>query len=122
MTTGLDLCEIDRIRHSMRNPRFCGRVLGEWEYEQLKERGFPPQSVAASFSAKEAFGKAMHTGLAGFSLREVQLMRKPNGVPYLALSGAAARLADGWQFSVSVTHTAATAAAVVLGERKDAEI
>ena len=104
-TVGLDLCEIDRIRQSMQRSHFCKRVLGQREYAQLEQRGFPVQSVAASFSAKEAFGKAMGTGVRGFALREVQLLRAENGAPILYLSGAAAQLAAGWTFTVSVTHT-----------------
>ncbi|MCH3972524.1 MAG: holo-ACP synthase [Oscillospiraceae bacterium] len=119
MTVGLDLCEIERIRRSMQNPHFCSRVLGKQEFAQLQKRGFPAQSVAASFCAKEAFGKAMGTGLRGFSLCEVELLRAKTGAPRLCLSGKAAELAAGWQFQVSVTHTAAAAAAVVLGERKE---
>ncbi|QNO16942.1 holo-ACP synthase [Caproicibacterium amylolyticum] len=120
LAVGIDLCEIDRIQRSMRNPRFCREILGEQEFAQLQGRGFPAQSVAASFSAKEAFAKAMGTGLCGFSLREVELLRQRNGAPYLHLTGRAAALAAGWEFSVSISHTGSTAAAVVAGERKEA--
>ncbi|HCA71516.1 MAG TPA: holo-[acyl-carrier-protein] synthase [Ruminococcaceae bacterium] len=119
LTAGIDLCEINRIRRSMRNPHFCKKILGKEEFVQLQNRGFPAQSVAASFSAKEAFGKAMKTGLCCFTLGEVQLLRGTNGAPILSLSGRAARLADGWTFAVSVTHTATTVAVVVVGEREE---
>lgn len=118
LVLGIDLCEIDRIRRSMRNPRFCSKILGQQEFAQLQERGFPAQSVAASFCAKEAFSKAMGTGLRGFALCEVELLRRENGAPYLHLSGKAAALAAGWELSVSISHTGRTAAAVVIGERK----
>ena len=124
LLTGLDLVEIDRIRKAMQRPRFCRRVLGEEEYRQLSLRGFPCQSVAASFCAKEAFGKALGTGISGFALSEVQLLRRENGSPYLAFSGEALRMAQksGAVFSVSITHTRLYAAAVVLGEvRQDSK-
>ncbi len=118
LLTGFDLVEIDRIREAMQRPRFCRRVLGEEEYRQLSLRGFPCQSVAASFCAKEAFGKALGTGISGFALADVQLLRKENGAPYLSLAGEAKRLAQekNADFSVSVTHTRLYAAAVVVGE------
>lgn len=118
LLTGFDLVEIDRIRKAMQRPRFCRRVLGEEEYRQLSLRGLPCQSVAASFCAKEAFGKALGTGVSGFALSEVQLLRKENGCPYLSLSGEALRMAQERNvvFSVSVTHTRLYAAAVVVGE------
>lgn len=115
LLVGTDLIEIKRIAESMRNPRFCKRILGKTEYKQLAERGFLAQSVAASFCAKEAFAKAIGTGLGGFCLGEAELLRAPGGRPELCLSGKAAELGAGIRFSVSVTHTDSTAAATVVG-------
>jgi len=120
LLTGFDLVEIDRIRTAMQRPRFCRRVLGEEEYHQLSLRGFPCQSVAASFCAKEAFGKALGTGISGFALAEVQLLRRENGSPYLVFSGRALRMVQksNADFSVSITHTRLYAAAVVISETR----
>ena len=116
-SVGLDLVEIGRIRQAMRRDRFCREILGGEEYRQLESRGFPPQSVAASFSAKEAFSKAIGTGVRGFSLADVELLRQENGKPYLRLQERAKTTAEkaGFTvFSVSVTHTREYAAVVVL--------
>ncbi len=120
LSVGIDLVEIKRIKNSIRNPRFCSRVLGKSEYAQLASRGFPVQSIAASFCAKEAFSKALGTGIRGFKLYEVELLREENGKPYLHLTGNAAQIASQQNklFSVSVTHTKEYAAAVVIGEEK----
>ena len=120
VSVGIDLEEVGRIRRSLENPRFCARVFGAEEAAQLAGRGFPAQSAAACFCAKEAFGKALGTGVRGFSLREVQLLRRPSGQPYLYLSGRALELARerGLSFSVSVTHTREYAAVVVAGEQQ----
>lgn len=118
LLAGTDLVEIRRIQKSMKNPRFCERILGVEEYSQLQSRGFPAQSVAASFCAKEAFSKAVGTGLGAFDLREAQLLRDASGKPSLYLSGRALNLAACARFSVSVTHTAEYASAVVVGELK----
>ncbi len=115
-SAGIDLVEIGRIRRSMKNPRFCKRVLGRSESAQLALRGFPVQSVAASFCAKEAFSKAVGTGFSGFGPKDVELIRRPSGRPSLLLSGGALRLAGGARFSVSVSHTEQYACAVVMGE------
>jgi holo-[acyl-carrier-protein] synthase len=121
LLVGIDLVEINRIEKSIKNPRFCSRVLGKTEYSQLEMRGFPVQSIAASFSAKEAFSKALGTGLRGFSMDEVELLRGVDGRPSLSLSGRALEIADSHnlRFSVSVTHTRLYAAAVVIGEEKE---
>lgn len=117
LSVGLDLIEIKRIRAAMRRAAFCEKILGEREYRQLEGRGFPPQSVAASFSAKEAFSKAIGTGVKGFSLQDVELLREENGRPRLALgkrAEEAAKKAGFAAFSVSITHTKEYASAVVL--------
>ena len=121
IAVGIDSVEIHRIQKSVGNPRFCRRVFGNSEYSQLALRGFSPSSAAASFSAKEAFAKVLGTGVRGFSLSEVELLRDEWGAPYLKLSGAAAQMAEEkgfMRFSVSVTHTKQTATVIVIGERK----
>lgn len=42
-----------------------------------------PQTAAANFAAKEAFGKALGTGLLReFALCETEALRDENGAPY----------------------------------------
>ena len=100
-SVGLDLVEIGRVQKAMKRSRFCRKIL----------------SVAASFSAKEAFSKAIGTGVRGFSLADVELLRQENGKPYLRLQERAkmtAGKAGFTVFSVSVTHTREYAAVAVL--------
>lgn len=119
LLVGTDLIEVERIARSMEKEHFVARVFGEEERAELAAKGFSAQSAAVCFCAKEAFGKAMGTGLAGFSLGEVQLLHKAGGQPYLALSGKAAVLAQGVQFAVSAAHTKDYATVTVVGERAD---
>lgn len=82
-----------------------------------------PATIAASFAAKEAFSKALGTGIRGFALAEVSVLRDSLGAPYFALSGRAARLAEerGLRFSVSLSHTEDLAAAFVVAWREGKE-
>lgn len=117
LSVGIDLEEIARVKQSMRNPGFCRRILGEEEYRQLAAREFPPQSVAASFCAKEAFSKVLGTGVRNFSLKEVELLRRENGAPYLHLHGRALTLFEslgGRELAVSVSHTRELVTVVVV--------
>ena len=115
------MVEIKRIKRAMRREHFLKRILGTTEYDQLKERGFPIQSVAASFCAKEAFVKAVGTGFCGVSLKEIELLRDQCGKPYFYLSGKAQVLQQelNADFCVSVTHTKEYASAVVVAEKGD---
>ena len=61
--------------------------------------------------------KAIGTGVRGFSLADVELLRQENGKPYLRLQERAKTTAEkaGFTvFSVSVTHTREYAAVAVL--------
>lgn len=118
---GMDLVEIKRMERSIQSKHFCKRVFGEREYDELLKRGFPTQSAAACFAAKEAFSKAIGTGIRGFSLNEVEVLHYENGKPYLFLSGNALKMAENLSFDVSITHTDETAGAIVLAFPKKEE-
>ena len=77
MRIGLDTVEVSGlwlVARSMR--RLFERVFGGQEREEWMLRRFAPQSAAAAFAAKEAFSKALGTGIRGFSLTEVQLVAR----------------------------------------------
>jgi len=116
---GTDLERIDRVAEILKNPAFLPRFFGESERAELASRGNPPASVCAAFCVKEAFGKALGTGLR-YPMREVELVHEPGGRPTLKLSGWAARTAAslGLRFHVSVSHTAEYAIATVLAEQE----
>ena len=122
LRVGIDHVEIKRIAKAMRNPKFLPRFFGEREIALLERRGLPAASVAAGFCAKEAFSKALGTGLRGFYLREVELLREENGRPFLSFCGRALDLVkkSGMRFEVSVSHNryCAMAQVVAYGNEK----
>lgn len=115
---GLDLAELSRIARLVERHADLSRVYGPEELRLLQRRR-STGSYAANFCAKEAFAKALGTGIRGFCLSEVELLRGPKGEPYLHLTGRARGIAEarGLRFHVSVTHTREYAAAVVIAER-----
>ncbi len=80
-----------------------------------------PETIAANFAAKEAFSKALGTGIRGFSLTEVSVLRNELGAPYFVFSGEAEKIVRelGLQFSVSLTHTDELAAAFVVAWQQE---
>lgn len=121
-TVGTDILEIARIkRHIDEKDRFFERYYGDDERAELKSRNYSAQTATGMFCAKEAFSKALGTGLVGFSLREVQLLHDENGAPYLKLSGNAEKQAvqRNMRFSVSISHTDSIAIATVIGYTAD---
>ena len=119
ISNGIDLIEIDRIKKSLESEGFRTRVFGADELSELESR--KAQSYAAAFCAKEAFGKAVGTGLCGFDMKDVQVLHDENGKPYFRLSGRAKELADslGYEFALSITHTDLYAAAIVTAYTKE---
>lgn len=118
--TGIDAVDIERIKKSMKKQNFLTKMLGAEEYTYYEKKGFPPESIAAAFCAKEAFSKAMGTGIRGFSLSEVEVLHDALGKPYYKFSGKAKQLVDAkhLRFSLSVTHTDTTAFAVATGVKR----
>lgn len=120
---GIDLVEIERIENSIKRRGFLARWFGDRELAEYKSRGGRVSYIAANFCAKEAFSKAIGTGIRGFELREVELLRDALGKPYLVLSGKAAEIAAslGVEFETSVSHTKQYAVAVVEAFAKENE-
>lgn len=117
---GIDLCDAGRIAKSLEKATFCNYVYAPAEQALLsglsgKRRA---ETAAANFAAKEAFLKAAGTGLGGFALSELALLRAENGAPYFELSGRAAAWATqhGLTVHVSLTHENGLANAIVLLE------
>lgn len=116
MNIGIDTVEIKRIEAMLKKEQFLSRVFSEAEQKEFALKNNKPQHVAAAFAAKEAFSKALGTGLCGFSLTEVSLLHYENGKPYLSFSGNALSIVEknNLSFDVSVTHTDSIATVVVI--------
>ena len=111
---GSDLCSIERIQKSLDRfgDRFEQRAFTDIERARASERPFTRAgTLAKRFAAKEAFAKAVGTGIAeGVFLKDIGVINAKNGAPTLALTGgAAARLAaltpEGHEAVVHLTLT-----------------
>ncbi|MEN6297905.1 MAG: holo-ACP synthase [Rectinema sp.] len=118
---GIDIVHVDRIRRWVENPSILERFFHPAEIETARSRNKGMAlSLAARFAAKEAFGKALGTGLAHFALREVAVVNDSLGRPHLQLEGSARREFErhgGGTIHVSMTHEGDNAVAVVILEK-----
>ncbi|MGQ0700099.1 MAG: holo-ACP synthase [Panacagrimonas sp.] len=92
---GTDLIRVSRIEAVLaRHPqRFPERLLHPQELAQYLQSGRPANFMAKAWAAKEAFGKALGTGVRGYDNPEVGVARGELGRPHLVFSSAmAARL------------------------------
>ncbi len=114
MRVGIDCVDISRIEKSIEIPGFLDRIFSDGEMAMFAQKKMNPQTIAANFAAKEAFSKSLGTGIRGFKLKEVSVLRDELGAPYIELTGKAAEIAGNAQFTVSITHTEAIATAIVI--------
>ncbi|MBQ6896804.1 MAG: holo-ACP synthase [Oscillospiraceae bacterium] len=118
---GVDIVSIDRIEKSLARDSFLTKVYGKGEIAVFAAEGKPKtNSLAANFAAKEAFSKALGTGVRGFELTEVEILRDDMGKPYFFLSGKAREIAESRNlvFSVSLSHEKDRAIAFVVAQQK----
>jgi holo-[acyl-carrier protein] synthase len=118
---GIDDIEVERMSRGLRKE------------SGLKERLFTPDEIrycegqrhaamhfAARFAAKEAFAKALGTGISGgMTFREIEVVRDTDGRPGIRLHDRACRGAEErgvGRIHVSLTHTRGRAAAIVILE------
>ncbi|MBQ3008055.1 MAG: holo-ACP synthase [Oscillospiraceae bacterium] len=116
-TTGIDMTTVSRIEKSCEKENFRSFVFSQEELDLFYNREKPKfASLAANFASKEAFSKALGTGVRGFSLNEVSILRNELGAPYFVFSGKAAQIVaeNGYSPQVSISHEGDLAIAIVL--------
>jgi len=85
---GIDLIEISRIRKSIKNKNFIDRIYSKSEIQQARSLKNKSSFFAKRFAAKEAFSKAMGTGISeGISFNEITVVNNIKGKPSIKLSG-----------------------------------
>jgi holo-[acyl-carrier protein] synthase len=118
---GMDLVEIGRIRayRERWGERGLTRLFSAGELDYCLGQADAASSLAARFAAKEAFFKAVGTGVGrGGEWAEVRVVRG-EGAPRLELTGRAAETAEALgatRYHLTLTHSRAVAGAVVILE------
>lgn len=116
---GTDIIEIDRIKKAMeRTPSFLQKAFTENEIEFFKSKAFRTETIAGNFAAKEAVSKAIGTGIRGFALRDIEVLRDELGKPIVNVSDVVKNNInfDNFKLHVSIAHNKSTATAYVILE------
>lgn len=117
---GLDMVSVSRFKEAVDRwgERFTGRIFTPAEIAYCRSKARPEIHLAARFAAKEAFLKALGTGLArGIGFRDVEILPGGDGPPKISLHNRALVLSvtSGFgEFHLSLTHTSEFAAACVV--------
>ena len=119
---GTDLAEVDRVRGAIERhgKRFIERVYTPAEIAYAERKANRYERYAARFAAKEAGMKAIGTGWRhGVTWHDFEVTNMLSGRPTLTFHGVAAGFAERLKVrtvSLSLTHTASQAMAVVILE------
>ncbi|MEO0076099.1 MAG: holo-ACP synthase [candidate division WOR-3 bacterium] len=116
---GIDLIEVARIKKTFERfgERFKDRIFTKEEQNFCEAHKNKYLSYAARFAAKEAFSKALGTGLLGkISWREVIIVDNERSQPKIILSGKAKQFLNNRKTYLSLTHTNNYASAIVIIE------
>jgi holo-[acyl-carrier protein] synthase len=119
---GLDLIDLDhfQIHYGDADPGLLARCFTPREITEAGIGLNRTARLAARFAAKEAALKALGGGI-GIAHTDIELLRGESGEPQLQFFGAAKILAEqrgAEKFYVSLTHSASSAAAVVIAVSK----
>lgn len=111
---GVDIVELDRMARSMKQRRFLKRLLTDTEYELSQQYPLPRQIefVSGRFAAKEAYAKAIGTGIAhGLSWRHIEILPDETGRPVMTAPFTG-------KIHVSISHSQTYAIAQVILEEE----
>ena len=99
---GIDIEELSSIQRAYeKNARFAKKVLTEKEWLRFEELSGKRkiEYLAGRWSAKEAFSKAMGTGIGKLGFQDLEVLNNERGAPYFSKSPFSGKV---W---LSISHT-----------------
>ena len=85
---GTDIVKISRVSNLIKKKNFIKRLFNRDEILKCKKTNNSANCYAKRFAAKEAFSKALGTGIAkGINFNEIIVLNKKSGKPYIILVG-----------------------------------
>ncbi|SHE70225.1 holo-ACP synthase [Clostridium fallax] len=117
---GSDIIEINRIENAIENTKgFLQKVFTEEEKKLFLKKSMRSETIAGNFAVKEAVSKALGTGIRGFSLKDIEVLRNDLGKPVVNLYNNALEIAKSLEVKnihVSISHNKKDAIAYVVLE------
>jgi holo-[acyl-carrier protein] synthase len=117
---GVDVVHVKRMARWHAIPGLLERYFHPRELSAVLGKGAGADlSLAARFAAKEAYGKALGTGLAGIVLKDIMVFNSFHGRPEVRLFGTAQKALErsgARRIHISLTHEQDNAIAMVVLE------
>ena len=115
---GTDIIEIDRIERAIKNNKnFINKIFTKKEIEMFNKRNMRSEVIAGNFAAKEAISKALGTGIRGFSLKDIEVLRDEIGKPVEHLNNVIENINNKkYRLNISISHNKTSAIAFAILE------
>ena len=85
---GTDIANINRIKKSLKNKNLINRLFNKNEIKKCNNQFNKANCYAKRFAAKEAFSKALGTGIRkGVNLKNIEISNNSQGKPSIKLKG-----------------------------------
>ena len=83
---GTDIIQVNRLKKTLNKKSFLSRIYSKEEILKCKRSKVNSNCFAKRFAAKEAFSKALGTGISkGISFNEIIVLNEKSGKPYIKL-------------------------------------
>jgi len=117
---GVDIVEVKRMERWLGNSALLNRYFHQEELSlALSRKNSAAQTLAARFAAKEAFGKALGSGLVEIKLKDIIIINDDKGKPDIKLTGTAQKAFEksgADRAHISLTHEMENAVAMIVLE------
>lgn len=117
---GTDITKVSRFEKWVKNEEFIKRFFNSQEIMENGTLNAKCEHYAARFAAKEAFSKALGTGITGFKLKDVFITNDEDGKPKLNIQDNAKKILNNCcgecKVFVSLSHEKEFAIAFVIIE------
>ena len=85
---GTDIVKISRIKKSIQNRNILNRIFSKDEIYKCNKLSNKSNCYAKRFAGKEAFSKALGTGISnGIAFNEILVLNEKNGKPFFKIIG-----------------------------------
>ena len=83
---GTDIVQINRLKKVLKKKSSLSRVFNKNEILNCKRKNNSSSCYSKRFAAKEAFSKALGTGISkGIKFNEILVLNEKNGKPYIKI-------------------------------------
>ena len=92
---GTDIVQISRFKKNLNNNNLLKRLFSKSEITNCRSKINAKNCFAKRFAAKEAFSKALGTGISkGISFNEIIVLNKKSGKPFIRLIGNTKKITE----------------------------